>query len=177
MEKACSKCKIAKPLSDFYITRGKHISKCKSCSSKDCKEMNEKFNEERKEKKRLAYHKNKEKILRIRRKNYEANKEHFLEINRKWAKDNLHTLALRNINRFRQIKKQTLKCLSDKHLLEIKAIYKKALEKTVETGTRWEVDHIIPIRGENVSGLHVPWNLQVIKMSENRSKSNKFTQA
>ena len=37
----------------------------------------------------------------------------------------------------------------------------------------FEVDHIIPLRGSNVSGFHVPWNLQVIPMIENRIKGNR----
>ena len=55
----------------------------------------------------------------------------------------------------------------------IKEIYEICIKTTKTTGIKHEVDHIIPLRGEFVSGLHVEWNLQVIKATENRSKSNK----
>ena len=41
------------------------------------------------------------------------------------------------------------------------------------TRSPWEVDHIIPLQGKFVSGLHVPTNLQVIPRAENRAKHNK----
>lgn len=41
-------------------------------------------------------------------------------------------------------------------------------------GPEWSVDHVIPLRGVIVSGLHVPSNLQVIKGVANSRKHNHF---
>jgi hypothetical protein len=38
----------------------------------------------------------------------------------------------------------------------------------------WHVDHIIPLQGDLVSGLHVPSNLQVMRGVENVRKNKKF---
>lgn len=43
-----------------------------------------------------------------------------------------------------------------------------------ETGTRHEVDHIVPLKGKTVRGLHVETNLRVIPHTENRQKGNKL---
>ena len=51
--------------------------------------------------------------------------------------------------------------------------YKLASLLTKVTGTPWEVDHILPLQGANISGFHVPNNLQVIMRKENRSKHNR----
>lgn len=51
---------------------------------------------------------------------------------------------------------------------EIKAIYFACPEGM-------EVDHIHPLGGKTASGLHVPWNLQYLPVSKNRSKGNRIT--
>jgi hypothetical protein len=53
----------------------------------------------------------------------------------------------------------------------IREIYHLAKLRTVYTGIKWEVDHIIPMASKNVCGLHVEHNLQVIPQSVNRRKS------
>ena len=56
----------------------------------------------------------------------------------------------------------------------IQEAYDLAARRTKETGFPWEVDHIIPIAGKSVCGLHVAANIQVIPRFANRRKGNRF---
>jgi hypothetical protein len=59
----------------------------------------------------------------------------------------------------------------------IEQAYELAALRTKVFGFQWHVDHVLPLQGERVSGLHVPTNLQVIPWRDNVSKANKYTPA
>ena len=58
--------------------------------------------------------------------------------------------------------------------LFIKEIYHLATIRTQATNVDWQVDHVIPLRGRNVSGLHVWNNLQLLTAFENNKKGNSY---
>ena len=75
--------------------------------------------------------------------------------------------------RRRRFRDATPKWLSAEQRMEIRLKYRLAIEMSRATGLRHAVDHEIPLQGEDVCGLHVPWNLRVITQEENLKKSNK----
>jgi 5-methylcytosine-specific restriction endonuclease McrA len=70
-------------------------------------------------------------------------------------------------------KNQTPPWLSQAQKAEIKEWYNLARELSWLSEEPLQVDHIVPLKGLNVSGLHVPWNLQILPRSLNRAKGNK----
>jgi hypothetical protein len=91
-----------------------------------------------------------------------------------YRKENLAKKRARDAIRYCTKLNATPRWLNEKQLSDIQNIYKEASIKTAQTNIKHEVDHIVPLQGKNVCGLHVPWNLQILTKSENCSKSNKL---
>ena len=64
--------------------------------------------------------------------------------------------------------------LTDFDRLRIKCLYSVAAMLTRENKEPWHVDHVIPLQGKLVSGLHTPSNMRVLRGSENIAKNNRF---
>ena len=91
-----------------------------------------------------------------------------------WKKANPAKVTANTTRRKKHIKLRTPKWLTKNDHNTIWGFYSIAAMLTKHNNEKWEVDHIIPLLGKNVSGLHVPSNLQLLRSSENLKKSNHF---
>ena len=179
--KHCSKCNVKKPLEMFSKCSankdGLHRW-CKDCAKVAKKQWYDK-NAESERAKAMQYHydnyeKNKERIIKTVSKWQRTNKEKYRKIAKKCYEKTKHKkFAWQALARAAK-RNAVPKWIDDKLKQEIQKFYIDARLKTKETGTKYEVDHIVPLMNENVCGLHVPWNLRVVTQFENRSKQNKF---
>lgn len=94
----------------------------------------------------------------------------------KCARANPARVRANTIAYLSRLSRATPAWLTKEHWDEMNALYFKAREMTKETGIRHEVDHIHPLNGKTVCGLHVPWNLQILTQSENVAKSNIYAE-
>lgn len=129
--------------------------------------------------------KNKEKYLQSQKEYYERNKESILaknknhrdttdchkKSNNKWYQANKHIKRASAAKRRARIKQATVSWANQE---DIKAIYAEAERLTQELGTKYVVDHIIPLSSKIVCGLHCEFNLRVITAIDNGEKGNKL---
>lgn len=139
--------------------------------SKEYKELNK---ESITAQKREYYLKNQEKLKASKIAYSHKNRAKVSKIEAEWRFKNKGRVAA-NIRRYQVAKlNRTPAWLSDFDKLKIKCIYAIAAMLTRENKEPWHVDHIIPLQGKKVSGLHVPSNLQFIRGQENKAKHNSF---
>lgn len=106
-------------------------------------------------------------------KNWHANNKAKSNVASKdWRKRNRDVMNALKMARHADILKRTPKWLSSDEKWMMKQAYEIAKVRTEMTGLAWHVDHVLPLRGKFVSGLHVPSNLQVIPAIDNLKKSN-----
>ena len=116
---------------------------------------------------------NPEKSLKSKQKWRKDNAATHNEINRKWYSKNLDKRAAYQAKRRAAEIQRTPPWLTQDHLAQIEELYLIAKMFQMYTGELYHVDHIEPLQGKKVSGLHTPWNLQVLPYKENLKKSNK----
>ena len=172
--KKCNRCNKEKELTCFgtYNNRGKILVR------RDCNECRSKIQQ--------TYYKKNRDVLRNKDKTPEAlqkqkeyrelNKKRVLANKKKWRDKNKGKQVAILQKRRAAKRNRTPVWLSDSQIKAIQTEYELAAWCTKVTGIIYHVDHIVPLRGKTVSGLHVPWNLQVIPAKDNLAKGNKFEQ-
>lgn len=140
--------------------------------------------------KNAYYKKNRDKLLKQDKASRERNKEAYLSRERKWYKNRTDEQVLakkkyrkeyikKNAPAFRAyaatkkaIKIQTKPLWANNEYIKLFYVLAKIEENRV--GEKVHVDHIIPLNGKNVCGLHCEDNLQLLTAKDNLQKYNKF---
>jgi hypothetical protein len=157
--KACNKCSVEKPIHQFSKSKqGKFgvRSHCKVCDSVSQKLQRANRKDEMKE-----YNKTWAKNNRPKK----------LAASKNWIASNYDKVLSYNSARRSKQRRATLYGYSK----EIEQIYWLARDLRTITGENYQVDHIVPLNGKDVCGLHVPWNLQILPADLNMSKGNRLT--
>jgi hypothetical protein len=194
MTKRCSKCKEVKDKSDFYKNRSKSdglSTECKVCIKIAGKTRYQKNWKAILEAQKTYYDKNRQTKLTYQKAYYQENRESILEyckIYRKGYVDkNRGKINAKTARRRAGKRKAYPDWLTQEHHSAIAELYSAAQKLTKETGIPHHVDHIVPLKGKSydlstkrmrhtISGLHVPWNLQVVSEEENLSKGCRYSE-
>lgn len=161
MNKICTKCKTAKSIKRFNKAAryaDGYSSWCKDCKNESAKKNQSTY--------RTWVSNNHSKVKEIKDKYVADNKDSVSANKKKWSRSNPKA-ELAKCRLYQATKlKATPPWLSKAQKQEIRKIYENC-------PVGFEVDHDVPLRGREVRGLHVPWNLKYLPAKENRRKSNK----
>jgi hypothetical protein len=151
---------------DHFAERYSSSGHCIACDNERVRPNNQ-----RKEICKKYYENNKEKCAKAASKWREKSGMSYEYTKRTRAK-NPGLMHFANAKRHAAKMRRTPAWLNAGHWLEIESVYKYC-SVLRNIGLDYQVDHIVPLQGKSVSGLHAPWNLQVLTASENASKGNR----
>lgn len=192
MDRCCKVCGTTKPL-DMFVKNGEFRKRtCKACDSRRVCDQQRANPERTRQRVRDWESRNPERAAAIHSKANKAYQERYPTARaeavrrhtnkpgvrdaknaakREWSKLNLHKVSAQAAKRRAATKSATPPWANEFYIEEA---YHLAQVRTRVTGFPWVVDHIVPLRGRGVCGLHVESNLAVIPHSINAIKSNKF---
>lgn len=174
--KTCNTCRVVKPLREYHRGRSPdgYRYKCKICVATYKIEYRKKNSDKIKQQQR-AYDIIANPIRKLYyQQRYVEKRAHILQCGVIYRKAYPHKHAAIQMARRSHVKQRTPSWLTTDDHWFIGEIYELAALRTKMFGFAWHVDHIIPLQGKNVSGLHVPLNLRVIPGAENVRKSNQY---
>lgn len=158
--KLCSKCKIEKSLTEFHKNKSRPdgvTCACKLCRNAVARSSN-----------------HTEEVMARKQRYCDKYPQKVASTKKRWKVANKGKVNANTAKRYAVKKNATPNWLTAEQLNEIEDFYILAETLTSFTGIKYQVDHIIPLTHKDVQGLHVPWNLQVISMSDNCRKNNQF---
>jgi len=96
------------------------------------------------------------------------------ESKKQWKKNNPSKVRADTVKRRAALMHRVPKWLDEDDIWMIEQAYELASVRSKMFGFKWHVDHVLPLQGKLVSGLHVATNLQILPWMENVSKANKY---
>ena len=172
--KTCSECKITKPLFEFHKNKRRHDGYHEYC--KACRKVQYYRRDRESAISRSAsrYANNKEDCLSKMAERYQKIREQKQAYGRNHYANNKYKYKARSAQRKADVRRATPNWFSDDDAWMIREAYELAQLRKEATGIDWDVDHVIPLRGKIVCGLHVPTNIAVIPRKLNNYKRAKY---